>query len=148
MSAAAFELSTSLHDDECGCDDEVDYRGWEASMRRSHPLVWDWAKDKHPTNDSSYIDARNRLGRNPKREPNPDAMPRSSQRRLTKSERLLLKRRQSRWRWADRRTYDDDDDSLVECYVYGRRMTLAQAVKFIEIVDEIPNVKSTDDFPQ
>lgn len=142
MTVATIELSTSLHSADCGCLAEEDYRGFEATVKRAHPYAWAWAKNKHPDDDTPYIDRRNKLGRNPKRDPNLDAVPKSRQRHLTKDERLEHKRRKARWAWVDRRTYDDDDDSLVECFVYGR-MSLAQAVKFIEIADEIPSRSST-----
>lgn len=135
----AYELEVSLHDDECGCLETADYRAFEATVRRDHPLVWEWAADRHATNDTSYINRRNELGRNPKRHANPDAVPPSTQRQLTREERLTHKRRRARWAWADRTTYEAGEESLVQAFANGSRMTIAQAVKWLEIVDEIPS---------
>jgi hypothetical protein len=132
----ALEVTTSLHDG-CDCLGERDRRGFEAAVKQAHPDAWRRANRIRPTDDTSYIERRNKIGGNPKAEPNPDAVPVARQRRLSRPERVQHNRRRASWAWADRRTYDAGEDSLVEAFVYGR-MTLAQAVKFIEIADEIP----------
>lgn len=129
MMAVAFELSTSIHDDECSCLTTKTWATFEAAVRRQHPAAWQWATEWKGlvTNDTTYIDARNEFGVNPKRQSNPDAVPVSRQRRLTRAERLEDLRHKRRWRFADRPIYDDSDSSLLVSFANGGPMSPSQA---------------------
>jgi hypothetical protein len=91
----AFEVEVSLHD-ACGCTQARTYDEFTRSVRRDHPMVWEWTRDRYPVS-SKYIDAREWLGHGPKVNSNPDTVPIARQRTLTSPERREHNRQKARW---------------------------------------------------
>jgi hypothetical protein len=76
------------------CDAQTDAQEFLRVKRRLHPLDMKRAAVRWPVT-TAYKVLRDRVGGNPKAHPNPDRVPVSQQRQLSREERLALKRYKS-----------------------------------------------------